>query len=215
MNLVERAAGGVLSRTGLAGAPRAERAGRASPPLHWVPTSLSLSVCLTVSLSLTSTTFRPVCFIKYLSLSLLRPPPPTKARFAISVDKNIGAEAGVPLAHYLLPPSFCDAPHPLLPTFAYTRTPLTHPSHTQFNFFPNNSPVRRTHATVNIMYIPLMCILQYLKVHTSQFTPHWWITGATKNKWNQKRYRKQKQLLALILFRFRHCSTILGWLIIF
>lgn len=52
--LVERAAGGVLSRTGLAWAPGVERAGRASPPLRRSPSTmrcvalgapLSLSFC--------------------------------------------------------------------------------------------------------------------------------------------------------------------------
>lgn len=38
--LVERAAGGVLSRTGLVWAPGVERAGRASPPLRRPPSTV-------------------------------------------------------------------------------------------------------------------------------------------------------------------------------
>lgn len=49
--LVERAAGGVLSRTGLAWAPGVERAGRASPPLRvgLPPPGRCLLSCLSIS----------------------------------------------------------------------------------------------------------------------------------------------------------------------
>jgi len=49
---VERAAGGVLSRTGLAWAPGVERAGRASPPLRRPPSTVAASLALGAPLTL-------------------------------------------------------------------------------------------------------------------------------------------------------------------
>lgn len=48
---MERAAGGVLSRTGLAWAPGVERAGRASPPLRRPPSTVAASLALGAPLS--------------------------------------------------------------------------------------------------------------------------------------------------------------------
>lgn len=49
---MERAAGGVLSRTGLAWAPGVERAGRASPPLRRPPSTVAASLALGAPLTL-------------------------------------------------------------------------------------------------------------------------------------------------------------------
>lgn len=70
--LVERAAGGVLSRTGLAWAPGVERAGRASPPLRvgLPPPGRCLLSCLSISpspspsLSLSFSSKRPAGFVR-------------------------------------------------------------------------------------------------------------------------------------------------------
>ena len=62
--LVERAAGGVLSRTGLAWAPGVERAGRASPPLHRPPSTWTSDLLPLFSLSCSLSPWRPTGFVR-------------------------------------------------------------------------------------------------------------------------------------------------------
>lgn len=76
--LVERAAGGVLSRTGLAWAPGVERAGRASPPLHRPP-STPAAALRPLSFSLSPPGLRSFLSLERSTEAYLSLPPPSTA----------------------------------------------------------------------------------------------------------------------------------------